>query len=137
MSIAVSTANTYIGLTICGANRLHGGFLSQEKLRLQQEAKAKKEAAKMKSEGKAVLNAMNVPFAKFEVEVTVTEANDPECPLLEHATELVREGQRIKAAAGKCLAGGGACEVKMPEVSVWLRDMQASAKALQALHKRS
>ena len=75
---------------------------------------------------------MSVPFAKFEVEVIVS--ND--CPLLEHATELLNEGKRMKACANKCLAGQGACEVKMPEVSVWLRDVQASAKALQALNKR-
>ena len=82
------------------------------------------------------MNAMNVPFAKFEVEVTVTKGNDPECPLLEHATELVTEGNRIKACANKCLAGMGACEVKMDEVSQWLKNVQASAKAMQALNKR-
>ena len=129
MSIAVSTANTY------RANRLHGGFLSQEKLRNQQEAKLKKEASKLKREAKGVLNAMSVPFAKFEVEVTVTKGDNPDCPLLEHAAELVNEGKRIKAAANNCVAFGGPCQVKMPEVSVWLKKVGCSTKALQAMNK--
>ena len=115
---------------------MHGGFLSQEKANRLQEAKIKKEADKLKKEGKGILNALTVQFAKFEVEVMVIKASDPDCPLLEHATELVNEGKRMKTCANKCLAGQGACEVKMPEVSVWLRDVQASAKALAALNKR-
>jgi len=76
---------------------------------------------------------MSVSFAKFEVEVTVAKATDPSCPLLGHAAELLNEGQRMKDCANTCLAGQGACGVKMPEVSVWLRDVQASQRALQAL----
>ena len=68
-------------------------------------------------------------FAKFEVDVTVTKSNDPACPLLEHAMDLVSQGN-------KCLAGKGACQYKMAEVSVWLKDVQASSKALQASGRR-
>ena len=80
------------------------------------------------------MNAMSVSFAKFEVEVTVAKATDPWCPLLGRVEELLTEGKRMKDCANKCLAGMGACEVKMPEVSVWLRDVQASQRALQALN---
>ena len=89
----------------------------------------------MKKEGRAVLNAMSVAFAKFEVEVTIHKSDNPDCPLLEHAAELVNDGKRIKALANNCLAFGGPCQVKMPEVSLWLKQVQASTKALQALSK--
>ena len=79
------------------------------------------------------MNAMNVTFAKFEVEVIMAKATDPECPLLVRAAELFYEGKRMKDCANKCLAGLGACEVKMPEVNVWLRESQKSLKALQAV----
>ena len=61
-------------------------------MRLQQEAKLKKEADKLKKEGKGILSALTVPFAKFEVEVMVIKASDPDCPLLDHANEVVRDG---------------------------------------------
>ena len=89
----------------------------------------------MKKEGRGVLNAMNVAFAKFEVEVTIHKSENLDCPLLEHAAELVNEGKRIKAAANNCVVFGGPCQVKMPEVSVWLKKVQCSTKALQAMNK--
>ena len=92
-----------------------------------------KETDKLRREAKGVLNAISVTFAKFEVEVIMAKATDPECPLLVHAAELFNEGKRMKDCANKCLAGLGACEVKMPEVNVWLRESQKSARALQAL----
>jgi len=104
-------------------------------LRVQEEQKLKKEATKMKKEGRAVMNAMSVAFAKFEVEVTIHKSDNPDCPLLEHAAELVNEGKRIKAAANNCVAFGGPCQVKMPEVSVWLKKVGCSTKALQAMNK--
>ena len=115
---------------------MHGGFLSQEKANRLQEAKFKKEAAKLKKEGKGILNALTVPFAKFEVEVMVMTSSDPGCPLLDHAKEIVKDGKRFKDAANRCLAGHGACEVKMPEVNVWLKDVTAATKSLQALADR-
>ena len=52
----------------------------------------KREVAKMKKEGKAVLNAVTVPLAKFEVEVMVMTSSDPGCPLLDHAKEIIKDG---------------------------------------------
>ena len=82
------------------------------------------------------MGALTVPFARFEVEVMVIKASYPDCPLLDHANEIVRDGKRLKEAANRCLAGHGACEVTMPDVNVWLKDVAATTKALQAFAKR-
>ena len=64
------------------------------------------------------------------------KASCPDCPLLDHANEILRDGKRFKEAADRCLAGHGACEVTMEDVTVWLKDVAATTKALRAFAKR-
>ena len=90
---------------------------------------------KHKDEGKALLNLLSVPLAKFETEVATLRGFQPSNPFLPSLDELFNTGVQYKAQATEAINTGKETSTTKEKVKQWLNNVKAQGKCAQAMIK--
>ena len=121
---------------------MHGGpctcapvAMCKAKAALQKQKDELKAAQKVKDDGKALLNQVNVPLAKFENDVQVLRSTIPACPLLPELDAMFEQGKRFKKEASEAMGGGTAIQSTKIDAAMWLAKLRQHSKAMHALCK--
>ena len=95
----------------------------------------RRETLKRKSEGKQLLNKVNIPFAKAEADFASLAAMNMAHPLIPECEELLEEGKGLKEEAVKAMSGEASVDTTPQKVTEWLDKIKKQTKVVTTILK--